>query len=174
MDFMSDGALYGEYAEARHRHHEARMKLVEGKSVHDMGATAKDVGVLALASTATAFSLSALASYRHKQDPKVGMPSFGIGLDSFVGIAGLATAILAGPALGEVGELIALGVGLGGVNTAAVFYGGGAGAYMAQPRSVAGTGTTVGAAGKKQMPQHTAMSDVAKETLRSYGIKQAA
>jgi len=172
MDFMSDGALYGEYAEARHRHHEAKMKMGPGGTpVHDMAATAKDVGILAVSSTLVAGSLSALAAYRHKQDPKVGMPEMGIGLDSIVGIVGLATAILAGPKLGDVGELIALGAGLGGVNCAAVFYGGALGAQMAKPRSVAGVGA---AGGKKDLPQHTAMSDAARETLRTYGIKQAA
>lgn len=167
MDFMSDGALYGEYADARRRHHEAN-----SLGGHDMGAAFKDVATLAVSSTVVAGSLSALASYRHKKDPKDGMPEIGpFGIDTLIGIAGLATAILAGPKLGDMGELIALGIGLGGINTAAVFYGGAVGAQMAAPKSVSGDG--VGAA-HKQMPQATKMSASAKDTLRHYGIGIAA
>jgi hypothetical protein len=159
MDFMSDGALYGDDS----AHHRATHL-----GSHDMKAAAKDVMTLAVSSTVVAGSLSAWAAYRHKKNPKEGMPELGpFGLDTIVGIAGILTAILAGPKLGDMGELIALGAGLGGLNCAAVFYGGALGAQMAAPKSVSGTG--VGAT-KRHLQEHTKMSDVARDTLKSYGI----
>jgi hypothetical protein len=132
FEWMSDGAMY----EARA--HGAAMATAEA---------AKEVGVLALAVAGTAGGLSALAAYNNAKDPKKGMPQLGpIGLDTGVAAAGLLAAIFAGEYLGETGQTIALGIGLGGLGSVASNYGAAFGhkAAMAGVASALGEGNRVG------------------------------
>ena len=144
MDWASDGALYGAYEHQARRRHHAESAYGATLATAEM---AKEVGILAGASALTAGGLSALAAYNHTKDPKTGMPQLGpLGLDTALGVAGIAAAIFGGDYLGDIGQTVALGVGLGGLNSVAMNYGAAMGVQAATTK-----GNSTGAHAPAQM-----------------------
>jgi len=160
MDWASDGALYGAYESQAHRRHHAESQYGAVLATADM---AKEVGILVGASALTAGGLSALAAYNHTKNPKTGMPQLGpIGLDTGLGIAGVLAAIFAGEYIGDMGQTIALGIGLGGINSTAMNYGAAMGVQAATSKG----NSTAGSAPKQIVGDRT--SGLSPEAQRVY------